>query len=175
MDRITTLSKAPGIMAIVQIPDKGHWDASTLKETLFFMLDGLNDPGNLGTIIRIADWFGIQYVFCSVDTVDLYNPKVVQATMGSLFRVNVVTTDLENLVDVSLSDGVSIYAAVMEGQPVRRGMITHGGIILGSESHGIRQPLLKSGVQKITIPSFGKAESLNVAVAGGILAAMVRL
>ncbi|SIS61598.1 RNA methyltransferase, TrmH family [Kaistella chaponensis] len=134
------------------------------------VLDGIQDPGNLGTIIRLADWFGIPQIICSEDTVDLYNPKVIQASMGSFLRVNLVYQNLENFMHESDAaiigtdmDGVSFYDYPFP---------TQFNLVLGNEGNGIRPEIEKLLTDKITIPRFGKSqatESLNVSMAAGII------
>ena len=134
------------------------------------VLDGIQDPGNLGTIIRLADWFGIPQIICSEDTVDLYNPKVIQASMGSFLRVNLVYQNLENFLHESDAaiigtdmDGVSFYDYPFP---------TQFNLVLGNEGNGIRTEIEKLLTDKITIPRFGKSqatESLNVSMAAGII------
>ena len=138
------------------------------KGTITIVLDTIRDPGNFGTIIRIADWFGIEQVVCSHGCADIYNPKVVQSSMGSIARVKMIYTDIEQwLID---QDDVHIYATVLEGQDVTAmKKINEGIIIIGNESKGIREEILKLADTNITIPKKGKAESLNAAVAAGIV------
>lgn len=136
-------------------------------DKLMIMLDGIQDPGNLGTIIRIADWFGIQHIIASGDTADEYNPKVIQATMGSIFRINIMYTDLE---DFLRANTLKIYAAMLHGNDItQHPKIAEGIILIGNESKGIRENLQRFIAEKITIPSRGKAESLNASVALGII------
>ncbi|MGN6531187.1 MAG: TrmH family RNA methyltransferase [Ginsengibacter sp.] len=136
------------------------------------MLDDLQDPGNLGTIIRIADWFGIENIICSKNSVDCYNPKVVQSTMGSLLRVNILYTDLESFVDKNKR--IPIYAADLSGISLYKlPKINEGIFLIGNESNGLSEEILKSASQKITIPKAGHAESLNAAVATGIILSQV--
>jgi TrmH family RNA methyltransferase len=144
-------------------------DNDYLKNNLILVLDGIRDPGNLGTIIRIADWFGIQHLVCSNDTVELYNPKVVQSTMGSLLRVNVHYVELNEFLE-KLND-VTIWGALLKGQNVYELKEAKKGILMmGSESHGIHEAHLKYINKPITIPNIGgSAESLNAAVATAIL------
>lgn len=132
------------------------------------ILDSIQDPGNLGTIIRIADWFGISQIICSHECADAYNPKVVQATMGSIARVGVFYTDLPGW--LKKQRGIRIYAALLDGKDVT-GMnpIKEGLIIFGNESRGIEEGLMEFVNEKITIPKKGNAESLNAAVAAGII------
>jgi TrmH family RNA methyltransferase len=132
------------------------------------MLDEIQDPGNLGTIIRIADWFNIETIICSNNCVDCYNPKVVQATMGSLTRVNIFYLDLVSFIQKNKNK--KIYAATLSGSSVLdHPKIKEGIILIGNESKGIHEDLLVLATNKITIPRFGYAESLNAAVATGII------
>lgn len=138
------------------------------KEKFILALDGIQDPGNLGTIIRIADWFGVQDIVCSEDSADRYNPKVVQSTMGSIGRVNVFYTSLTKW--LGEQQDARIYAAVLEGQDITRMQEPAGGVIvIGNESKGISEEVLRFCNVTITIPQKGKAESLNAAVATGII------
>lgn len=138
-----------------------------------FALDGVADPGNLGTIIRLCDWFGMSHLICDKRSVDLYNPKVVQATMGSIFRVNVHYADLAEWL-TALPKDREVYAAHMEGESLYE---THFGekpiIVLGSEAHGIRPEIEALCKNRICIPRFGQGESLNVAVSGAIIASEI--
>lgn len=135
---------------------------------LSIMLDDIQDPGNLGTIIRTADWFGVKNIICSNDCVDCYNPKVVQASMGSLARVNIIYTGLEEFINDNKD--ISIYAATLSGKPLSSFSEVRKGIILvGNESKGVNETLLGFAAAQVTIPSYGKAESLNAAVACGII------
>ncbi|MCL6258177.1 RNA methyltransferase [Aquiflexum sp. TKW24L] len=129
-------------------------------------LDDVKDPGNLGTIIRIADWYGIQKLLLSEESAEFYNPKVLHASMGSFTRVKVFYTDLKSQFEKA---GLPIYGAFLEGESIYESKFGKGGIILmGNESNGISRELESSVTHKITIPRFGKAESLNVAVATAI-------
>ena len=131
------------------------------------MLDGVSDPGNLGTIIRVADWYGLKQIVVSQDCAAHFNPKVISATMGSFVRVNVLRTDLAAF--LADYDG-DIYGAYLGGQSVHETQFaTKGVLVMGSESHGIREQVAPFVNQKITIPAFGGAESLNVAMATGII------
>ena len=159
LDRITGLKKGNRSIAIAQMKEQTAQSVSSI------LLDGVNDPGNLGTIIRIADWYGIEQVVCSMDTADCYNSKVVQSTMGSLFRINIIYTDLKQYIQDSQFD---TYAAVMNGEAVNK---VEGpfNLLMGSESHGIRAGLDRDAEKRVTIGKKGRAESLNVGVATGIL------
>ncbi|WP_417887783.1 TrmH family RNA methyltransferase [Zunongwangia sp.] len=144
---------------------------SEIKEVqgLTLALDGVRDPGNLGTIIRLCDWFGITNLVCSTDTVDCYNPKVIQSTMGSIARVKIQYTDLPVFLE---SKQIPIYGTFMEGENVYKTELNESGIlVMGNEANGVSLPIEKMVTQKISIPQFGnqqKTESLNVATATAI-------
>lgn len=137
---------------------------------LCLALDGIRDPGNLGTIIRLCDWFGIKELLCSTDTVDCYNPKVVQATMGSIARVNINYMDLNEV--IARHKNIEIFGTFMEGEDIYRATIPKNGIlILGNEANGISPDIERLLTRKLSIPQFGRAgktESLNVATAAAI-------
>jgi TrmH family RNA methyltransferase len=139
-------------------------------EGLIVVLDDVRDPGNLGTIIRLCDWFGVKHLVCSEATVDCYNPKVIQATMGSLTRVNLVYTDLENYLSETQ---LPVFGAFMDGSNVyKTNLPTDGILVMGNEANGVSESVSKYITQKISIPRFGEiqqTESLNVAMATGIL------
>jgi RNA methyltransferase, TrmH family len=165
LERISQLKTPNKVLAIVK---KFEANEPTIKERISLVLDSIQDPGNLGTIIRIADWFGISQIICSSDCADIYNSKVVQATMGSIARVNVFYTDLS--VWLTQLQGVRIYAAMLEGKDVTKmNAIREGLIVIGNESMGIDKGLLPFANEKISIPRKGSAESLNAAVATGII------
>lgn len=132
------------------------------------LLDNIQDPGNLGTIIRVADWYAFDTVICSNDTVDYYNTKVIQATMGSLFRVPIIQTSLENFIS---DNKHRFYAATLNGKSVHSTTFHQGptGFILGNESKGVSNKIISLCENEIMIPRFGKAESLNVAMATSII------
>jgi len=140
---------------------------------LYLALDFIQDPGNLGTIIRIANWFGIDTVICSENTVDVFNPKVVQATMGAIFRVDCKYTNLEYFLENMQSKQVPIYGTFMEGKNIYTESLARNGIIvMGNEGNGISEPISRRVSRKLTIPTFSnlenKSESLNVAIATSI-------
>jgi TrmH family RNA methyltransferase len=165
LERISQLTTPNKVIAIVK---KFEASEPEIKDRISLVLDTIRDPGNLGTIIRIADWFGISQIICSSDCADMYNSKVVQATMGSIARVNVFYTELTAW--IKRQAGVRIYAAMLEGKDVTRmSAIREGLIIIGNESTGIDKELLQSANEKISIPRKGSAESLNAAVATGII------
>ena len=138
------------------------------KGTISLALDTIQDPGNMGTIIRLADWFGIKNVFCSLECADVYNPKVIQASMGSITRVRIEYSDISSF--LKENNDLSIYAAVLNGRDITKmEKISEGIILIGNESRGISEEILRLANVQITIPGKGKAESLNAAVATGII------
>ena len=171
MQQMSGQDTPPGILAVVRIPKQGE-----IKTTsrLVLALDGIANPGNMGTLIRTAEWFGIHDVVCSSDCVELWNPKVVQATMGSLFRVKVWATDLVTYLQKTKVNGKDVYGALLEGENLFQMQAKPEGIlVIRSESHGIRTDVLPHITHPITIPRVGGSvtESLNAAVAGAILMA----
>jgi TrmH family RNA methyltransferase len=165
LERISTLSTPNEVLLVLRREETEPW---SLPEGAWCLaLDGIQDPGNLGTIIRIADWFGVNYMLCSPDCADWYNPKVIQASMGSFLRVQVLYTDLGPWLSAGSRP---VYAATLEGEPVTRLKEVPPGIILiGNESKGIRPAVRALATREVTIPRIGAAESLNAAVATGIL------
>lgn len=166
LDKISALSTAHYVLGVFEKIKPDENIDCTGKITL--ALDTIQDPGNLGTIIRIADWFGVKDMICSVGCADLYNPKLVQGTMGSLGRVNVVYTDLPEWLHQNKK--VKIYAASLDGRSIASvGKLKEGIVIIGNEANGISEAVMKLVTEKITIPKTGEAESLNAAVAAGII------
>lgn len=172
LSRISTLIHPQGELALVRIPEHTALTNESLKGSFTILLDNIQDPGNMGTIIRTADWFGIEQIVCSPDSVEVYNPKVVQATMGSLARVNVSYSSLEEIINKS---SVAVYGAMLNGQSVyKTNFGDEGLLILGNEGNGISQEISRLIQYPITIPRFGKAESLNVAVSASIICSELR-
>ena len=164
LSRISNLTSPNNVLAIVRVGQKELENNTGIT----LVLDDVNDPGNLGTIIRICDWFGVTQLICSANTVDCYNPKVVQSAMGSLFRVNITYLDLSTYLD---DIDTPIYGAYMNGVDVKGQEFpkqTH--LIMGNEANGISESVSKYVSNKVSIKNIGKnAESLNVAVATSIL------
>ena len=166
-----SLLKTPQQVLALFAIETTEQDLNIDNNKLYLALDGIQDPGNLGTIIRIADWFGIDTIYCSNETVDVYNPKVIQATMGSIARVKVVYTDLCSLIS-NLSDEMPVYGTFLDGSDIYKNELTPNGIIvMGNEGKGIKKELKSLITNKLLIPSFSigdTAESLNVAIATAI-------
>lgn len=140
------------------------------KENFVLVLDDVRDPGNLGTIIRIADWYGIQHIIASPTTVDFYNSKVITASMGSFTRVTVTYAELTEVLKDAQQQKLPILTADMNGTNIHEGGLPHQGLlVMGSESHGVSRETQAFATTTVSIPRFGKAESLNVSVATGIL------
>jgi len=149
------------------------WSLPKASDSWILALDQISDPGNLGTIIRICDWMGVNQIVCAADSVDLFNPKVVQASMGSIFRVSVSYRPLEEFLENSGFD--SILEADMDGESVNEFQFPEKGIlVMGSESHGLRPEISAKCTGKVTIPQFGGGESLNVAVSTGIILSHIK-
>lgn len=175
LKQISALKTPPGVLAIVKYP---AISAPELTRDISLALDKIQDPGNLGTIIRIADWFGVKNIVCSEDTVDCYNPKVVQSTMGAIFRSRIYYTDLKNIIQENRSH-VTSYATSLSGENVYETTLNKPAIILmGNESNGLSDGLIQLAEKKIKIPSFAQgdmgSESLNVSVATGIICSEFR-
>jgi RNA methyltransferase, TrmH family len=166
LQKISSLVTANAVLAIFEKRKPVFEFKPADKITL--ALDTIQDPGNLGTIIRIADWFGIENIICSVGCADIYNAKVVQSTMGSLGRVNLIYT---NLVEwLQQNNRIKIYSASLEGKDVKAfGKLNEGIIIIGNEANGVTDEVMELVNEKITIIRIGEAESLNAAVATGII------
>lgn len=166
LSKISSLKTPNKVLALVAMPES----AELVQEGLIVALDGINDPGNLGTIIRLCDWFGVDQLVCSKDTVDIYNSKVVQASMGSLIRTSVVYTDLKSYLE---SSNLPAYATLMDGKNVyETSLLKDAILVMGNEANGISSEVLELLDYKISIPRFGKlqaTESLNVATATAIL------
>lgn len=166
LNKISSLTIPNNCLAVFGIPE-----LKAIKDSgLVVVLDSIQDPGNLGTIIRLCDWFGVQQVVCSMDTVDVYNPKVVQATMGATVGVSVVYADLEKYLSKTK---LPIFGTFMKGDDVYNSTLPENGIVLlGNEGNGISEKIEKLVTNRLTIPNFNKylhAESLNVATAAAVV------
>ena len=169
LQRLSFLQHPQQVLAVFPMPE--NREMPPLKQgRLYLALDGVQDPGNLGTIIRIADWFGINTIYCSTDTADVWNPKVVQATMGSIARVNLYYTDLPQVLK---SAEVPVYGTLLDGEDIYNQPLSSDGIIvMGNEGNGLSASVRELVDRKLLIPSFNyspdMAESLNVAIATAI-------
>jgi len=169
LDKISTLQTPQGFLALVHIPKNKELALTALKNQFTLVLDGVQDPGNMGTIIRTADWFGFKNIICSADCVEVFNPKTVQATMGSLARVNIYEADLPALL---AENTIPVFGALLDGESIYKTQWgAEGLVILGNEGKGISAEVIKKINKPVTIPRIGEAESLNVAVSAAIFCA----
>lgn len=172
-----SLLKTPQDVIAVFRKRENVFSKDDLRNELTLILDGIQDPGNLGTIIRLADWFGIKHIVCSEDTVDVYNTKTVQATMGALARVKVFYASLPEMID-SMKE-IPVYGTFLDGDNLYKCELSHNGlIIMGNEGKGIRQELVNRVNSRLYIPNYPpdseSTESLNVAVATAVVCAEFR-
>ncbi|MFH1120298.1 MAG: RNA methyltransferase [Bacteroidota bacterium] len=177
LERISALGTPNQVLAVAQIPAAVPVPDITGEWVL--LLDQLRDPGNLGTIIRTADWFGINRIIAAFNSVEVWNPKVVQSSMGSVFRMPVHYTDIRSFL-AEVPEQIPVYGTLLEGEPISKVQFKHGGIvIIGNESHGISEQIKPFITNKVTIASAtkgmsGKAESLNASIASAILCYEIR-
>ena len=168
--RLSFLQHPQQVLALFPLPSPSH-SLTPSPSHLSIALDGVQDPGNLGTIIRLADWFGIESIYCSEDTVDAWNPKVVQATMGSIARVNIIYMNLPEMLD-NLPADFPVYGTFLDGENIYQQPLSENGlIIMGNEGNGISEAVRSRITHSLLIPSFRQddtAESLNVAIATAI-------
>lgn len=170
MKKISAQSTPEGVLAVCTIP---RWDAPDLSPgRIVLALDDVRDPGNMGTIVRTADWFGIRDILCSPGTVDIYNPKTVQSTMGSIARVRVHYVDL---VQALATTALPVYGTFLDGEDIfKANPAPEGVIVIGNEANGIGPEVAAVVGKRLTIPRFGefrRAESLNAAVAASVVVA----
>lgn len=166
LERISFLSTPNLVLGIFKKPTAP--EIIDFSSGISLMLDDIQDPGNMGTIIRIADWFGINHIICSASTADAYAPKVVQSTMGSIARVHIFYEDLDKFINEH--PDVKLYVTSLKGKPVQElNKIKKGMIVIGNESKGVSPSIIQLAYQQITIPKRGNAESLNASVATGII------
>jgi len=172
LEKISSLKTPQEVIGLVKIPIWPILNYNSLKQKFSLVLDNVQDPGNMGTIIRTADWFGITDIICSEDTVDVYNPKVVQATMGSLARVNVHYVDLlQTLPEIELP----VFGAMLNGKNMYNTNFGNEGLlVMGNEGNGISADIERLISTAVTIPRAGNAESLNVAIATAILCSEIK-
>lgn len=182
MGRISLLSSPSPALAVVRMPApplSSEIDALIASRPLCLALDSVRDPGNLGTIVRIADWFGIDAVFASRDTVELYNPKTVQATMGAVFRRKVIYCDLPRVAERFASESMPVYGTFLDGRDIYSETLSPEGlIVMGSESNGIGEDMAQKVTSRLYIPPYPRdsagSESLNVAIATAVTCALFR-
>ena len=171
--KVSFLQTPQDVLAVFNMPDRNDTDNCEVPiGKLSLALDGVQNPGNLGTIIRIADWFGITEMFCSNDTADAFNPKVVQATMGSIARVSIRYVNLSEMLS-TLPDGFPVYGTFLDGEDIYQQTLSDEGlIIMGNEGNGISHEVGRLINRRLLIPNFStsedRAESLNVAIATAI-------
>ena len=179
MERISQLKTANDTLAVVEQP-RYTLSVANLRGKLTIALDGVQNPGNLGTIIRLADWFGVEDIICSKDTADCFNPKVIQATMGAILRVRVHYTDnLPALLTDAHREGLNIYGTLLDGDNIYDAKFDASGIVvMGNEGRGITNDTRKTLTHRLLIPPYPAdvptSESLNVAMATGIILAEFR-
>lgn len=179
MERISQLKSATEVLAVVEQP-RYKLDIEQLSHNLAIALDGVQNPGNLGTIVRLADWFGIKDIICSAECADIYNPKVVQATMGAILRVRVHYTDnLTSVLREASERNIPIYGTLLDGENIYTKSLTPNGIVvMGNEGRGLSEECRQAVTSRILIPSYPintpTSESLNVAMATGIVLAEFR-
>ncbi|MCZ4222141.1 TrmH family RNA methyltransferase [Pedobacter rhodius] len=166
LSKISTLQTPQGFLAVIHLPENKLFDLKNFRNQFTIVLDGVQDPGNMGTIIRTADWFGFKNIICSEDCVEVYNPKTVQATMGSLARVNIY---YENLSSVLTANPIPVFGALLNGHSIyKTDWGQEGLIILGNEGKGITEEIISKITQPVTIPRIGDGESLNVAISAAV-------
>ncbi len=175
--RVSTLKNPQGVFAIFEKPQYSP-DINKLPNQLSLALDDIQDPGNLGTILRIADWYGIENIFCSKNCVDVFNPKVIQATMGAIARVKVFYVDLADFLSKQ-SSKLPIYGTFLDGEDMYQKQLSKNGIIvMGNEGNGIGKEVEATINEKLYIPNYPKeretSESLNVAIATAIICSEFR-
>lgn len=178
MERLSQLKTPSNSVAVVEIP-RYRLRPDELRERLTLALDEVQNPGNLGTIIRLADWFGIRDILCSEGTADCFNPKVVQATMGAILRVRVHYTDLRATLAAAARDGIAVYGTFLEGENLYESRLSPAGIVvMGNEGRGVTPSVAQCISRKLFIPPWPAdrrgSESLNVAMATGIVCAEFR-
>ena len=165
LEKVGSFSSNNAALAVVKT--KENVELLVKGKEFALVLNDIRDPGNLGTIIRIADWYGITKIICSNSTVDIYNPKVINSTMGSFTRISLYYTDLEIFIK---NQSVNIYGTLLDGENIHQTKFSDSGyIVIGNEANGISEEITKLITHKITIPRFGGAESLNAGIATAVV------
>ncbi|MDR2414206.1 MAG: RNA methyltransferase [Odoribacteraceae bacterium] len=169
MARLSSFKSPPGVIALAEIPDDK--EVSAPADALSVVLNGVQDPGNLGTILRVCDWFDVRFVFCDRDCAGYLNPKSVQASMGAIFRVNVAYVDLAGFIPAYASEEFPCYGTFLDGESIHESELGQRGfIVMGNEGGGISAEIERLVTRRLTIPRYSvAAESLNVGVATGIV------
>lgn len=178
MEKISNLTTPTEVLVVVRIPTY-TFSLKQIMTDLVLILDRIQDPGNLGSILRIANWFGIKHVICSNDTVDAFSPKVVQSSMGAIAKVQVFYRDIESVIKMLNEEGISTYGTFLDGENIFHSNLTqNGAIVLGNEGNGISNTIERLIQNRITIPSYPEwnspVESLNVAMATAVVCAEFR-
>lgn len=178
MERMSHMKTPPHSLALICMPDPG-FASFDIKKGLIMALDDIQDPGNLGTIIRLANWFGIKDIVCSRATADCFNPKVVQATMGAIFRVRLSYTDLAEALSQLSREGMTVYGTFLDGENIYESELSADGVVvMGNEGRGISDMVAELIDRKLFIPPYcpgsGGSESLNVSTAAAIVCSEFR-
>ncbi len=174
LNKISNLKTSTDLFAVFEMPEN-YFDFNVLNKNLILFCDNIQNPGNLGTIIRTADWFDINQIICSDNTVDAYNPKVVQASMGSIARVNICYVNNDDFFN-KIDKNIEVYGSFLEGENIYHTELKSSGIVvIGNEGNGISENMLKYITKRISIPSFSKnsltSESLNASIATALICA----
>ncbi len=176
LERISGMNSAPEVIAVYRIPDPDDGSLRIEETELVLMLDGVQDPGNFGSILRTADWFGIKRIFASRESADLYNPKVIQATMGAVSRVKVTYVELNKVIEAN--PGVPVYGTLLDGEDIYKAELAQNAfIVMGNEGRGLSEKMRKLVSHKLLIPPYdpvSHGESLNVGAATAITLAAFR-
>jgi len=166
MEQISSLTQPPGYLAVLK---QKNTTLDIIEGKTFCIANAISDPGNLGTLIRTCEWFGVDALLLDEQCVDVYNPKVVQATMGSVLRLPFASATSEELIEYFRLKGIPLLAADLNGTPIQSFKAPEQwALVVGSESHGVSDQFVEASATRLTIPSMGSAESLNASIAGGI-------
>jgi TrmH family RNA methyltransferase len=173
MEQISSLTNAPGYLAVLKQSLKS---LITLKGKTFCIANSISDPGNLGTLIRTCEWFGVDALLLDEHCVDPYNPKVIQATMGSVLRLSIAESSGQEIIEFCKANTIPILAADLNGTPIQEFRAPEKwALVVGSESHGVSNEFVHAAKECLTIPAMGEAESLNASIAGGIAIYQLKL
>ena len=166
MEQISSLTQPPGYLAVLK---QKNTTLDIIEGKTFCIANAISDPGNLGTLIRTCEWFGVDALLLDDQCVDVYNPKVVQATMGSVLRLPIASATSEELIEYFRLKEIPLLAADLNGTPIQSFKAPEQwALVVGSESHGVSDQFVEASATRLTIPSMGSAESLNASIAGGI-------